>query len=66
MRTDFKRILAKDVTPGMIRAFDNPRFDYVIDAVSDSKYGEVKLEHGDYTAIDYLNKSDIVWIVNQP
>jgi len=63
MRTDIQRIKAKELKAGMTRAFSNPRFDYLIDEVSGSKYGEVKVEHGDFTATDYLNSTDVVWIV---
>ena len=63
MRHGTKRIQAKELKPGMTRAFDNPRFDYVIDDVSESKYGEVKIEHGDFTATTYQAKTDFVYVL---
>ena len=60
------RILAKDAKAGMIQRFCDPRFDYVIDDVIDdvdfTREGEVKIQHGNFTAVDWYDAREHIWV----
>ena len=49
----------------MTVAFANPNWDYLVDHVSDTKFGEIKIEHGDFTATDFLSATDFVWVLSK-
>lgn len=46
----------------MTMAFSNPRHNYLIDDVRTVRDGEIRVDHGDYTAVDFYRADEIVWI----
>jgi hypothetical protein len=57
-----KAIKASQLQPGMTMAFSNPRHNYLIDDVRTVRDGEIRVDHGDYTAVDFYRADEIVWI----
>ena len=57
-----RAIRAKNLREGMIVAFANERFNYRIDEVSMTRDGEIKVEHGDFTATDFFDANDLVYV----
>jgi FKBP-type peptidyl-prolyl cis-trans isomerase 2 len=58
-----KAIKASQLQPGMTMAFSNPRHNYLIDDVRTVRDGEIRVDHGDYTAIDFYRADETVWIL---
>lgn len=56
------RIKASELKPGMIMAFSNPRFNYLIDDIRWMRDGDIAIDHGNFTAVDFYQPDDIVWI----
>ena len=63
MRADIKRIRASAVRAGDVIAFHNPRMDYEVERVTDTKIGSICFHHGNGTASDCVQPSDFVFIV---
>lgn len=62
MRQDIKRIKASKVQAGDTIAFHNPRMDYLVESVEDTKIGSILFHHGNGTASDCVQPSDFVFI----
>ena len=62
MRQDIKRIKASQVQAGDVIAFHNPRMDYEVETVTDTKIGSIRFTHGNGTASDCVQPSDFVFI----
>lgn len=57
-----RKIQASQLQPGMTMVFSNPRHNFVIDDVRTVRDGEIRVDHGDYTATDFYRADEIVWI----
>jgi hypothetical protein len=55
-------ILAMDAKAGMIQCYSDPRFDHVIDDVDLTRDGEVKIQHGNFTAVDWFKPDEYIWV----
>jgi len=57
-----KVMQARCLMPGMTMAFSNPRHNFRIDDVEWTREGEVKVHHGDFTAVDWYEPESNVWV----
>jgi hypothetical protein len=48
--------------PGMTMAFSNERYNFRIDDVEWTRDGEIKVHHGDFTAVDWYEPESNVWV----
>ena len=63
MRTDVITIKASQLREGHTICFDNPRFDYVVEEVTDSCDGEVRVSSRNDTAVEFYDLRDVVWVL---
>ncbi len=60
-----RKIQASQLQPGMTVAFSNSRHNFLIDDVRTVRDGEIRVDHGDYTAVDFYRADEIVWILGE-
>ena len=57
-----KVMQAKCLMPGMVMAFSNPRQNFLIDDVEWDRDGDIKVHHGNFTAVDWYEAESNVWV----
>ena len=60
MRADIVRVKAAQVKPGHTICFYNSRMDYKVEAVEDTRLGDIRFRHG--SASDCVKPGDYVFI----
>lgn len=62
MTTQLKAIPARQAREGMVMTFVNERFNYVIEDVTFTRDGEVRITSRNDTAVEFFAADQTVWV----